>query len=73
MKEHNKTPENQLNKTEIKNPPDVEFKTLVIRMLNDLSENFNEEIGNIKMEIENQKKEAIRNKDSITGNQQWSS
>ena len=29
---------------------------MVIRMLNNLSENFNKEIGNIKIEIENIKK-----------------
>ena len=35
------------------NLPDAEFKTLVIRMLSDISEDFKQEIGNIKMEIEN--------------------
>ena len=43
MKEQNKTPEEGLNKMETRNLPDAEFKTLVIRMLNDLSENFNKE------------------------------
>ena len=33
---------------ETSNLPDSEFKTLVIRMINNLSENFNKEIGNIK-------------------------
>ena len=32
MKEQNKTPEKELNKTEIANLSDGEFKTLVIRM-----------------------------------------
>ena len=41
---------------ETSNLPDDEFKTLVIRMLDELSENFNKEIGNIKKEIENIKK-----------------
>ena len=36
---------------ETSNLPDAEFKTLVIKMLNDLSENFNKEIRNIKIEI----------------------
>ena len=56
-----------------------EFKTLVLRMLNklrgrvdELSENFNKEIGNIKTELENIKKEQVRNKVYITGNQQYS-
>ena len=33
MKEENKTPEKELNKMEISNLSDAEFKTLVIRML----------------------------------------
>ena len=37
----NKTPENELNKKEITNLSDAEFKTLVIRMLKELIEYFN--------------------------------
>ena len=33
MKEHNKTPEKELNQTEVANLSDAEFKILVIRML----------------------------------------
>ena len=40
MKKQVKTPEKELNEMEISNLSDAEFKTLVIRMLNDLSENF---------------------------------
>ena len=40
MKEQNKTPEKELNKMETNNLSDAEFKTLVIKMLNELSENF---------------------------------
>ena len=36
MKEQIKTPEKELNKMEISNLSDVEFKTLVIRMLGEL-------------------------------------
>ena len=36
MKEQIKTPEKELNKMEISNPSDEEFKTLVIRMLKEL-------------------------------------
>ena len=51
VKEQNKTPGKELiNRMEIANLSDVEFKTLVIRMLNklkgrvdDLSEDFNKE------------------------------
>ena len=38
MKEQNKIPEKELNKTEITNLSDAELKTLVIRMLKELIE-----------------------------------
>ena len=38
MKEQNKTPEKELNEMEITNLSDAEFKTLVIRILRDLTE-----------------------------------
>ena len=41
MKEEIKTPGKELNKREIINLSDAEFKTLVIRMLKELSKNFN--------------------------------
>ena len=40
MKEQIKTPEKELNKIEISNLSDAEFKTLVIRMLRELSEDL---------------------------------
>ena len=40
MKEEIKTPEKELNKMEISNLSDAEFKTLVIRMLEELSEDL---------------------------------
>ena len=40
MKEQIKIPEKELNKIEISNVSDVEFKTLVIRMLKELSEDL---------------------------------
>ena len=40
MKEQIKTPEKELNKTEISNPSHAKFKTLVIRMLRELSEDL---------------------------------
>ena len=40
MKEQTKTPEKELNKMEINNLSDAEFKTLVIRMLRKLSEDL---------------------------------
>ena len=41
MKKQIKTPEKELNKMEINNLSDAEFKTLVVRMLKELSENLN--------------------------------
>ena len=40
MKEQIRTPENKLNEIKINNLSDAEFKTLVIRMLKELSENL---------------------------------
>ena len=40
-KEQNKTPEKELSKTDIANLSDAEFKTLVIRMLRELTEYSN--------------------------------
>ena len=40
VKEHNKTPEKELNKMEISNLPNAKFKTVVIRMLKELSEDL---------------------------------
>ena len=41
MKEQIKTPEKELNKMEMSKLSDAEFKTLVSRMLKELSEYFN--------------------------------
>ena len=41
MKEQIKTPEKELNEMEISHLSDTEFRTLVIRMLKELSENLN--------------------------------
>ena len=56
VKEHNEIPEKEPNKMETSTPPDTEFKTLILRMLNELrwrvdelSESYNKEIGNKKM------------------------
>ena len=44
MKEYIKTPEKELNKMEISNLSDAEFKTLFIRMIKE----FSEELSSIK-------------------------
>ena len=56
MKEQKKSPEKELNEMETSNLPGTEFKTLVIRLLKELSENFNKEIVSIKKDIETIKK-----------------
>ena len=56
MKEQGKTPEKeQLSEIKVSNLPDTAFKTLVMRMLKELSENFNKETS-IKKGIETIKK-----------------
>ena len=47
MKEQNKTPEKEVNETEITNLSDEEFETLVVRMLRELIEYGN----NVKEEM----------------------
>ena len=41
MKEKTKTPEKEQNEMEMRNLSDAEFKTLVIRMLKELSDDLN--------------------------------
>ena len=41
MKEQNKTPEKERNKMDISNLSDAELKTMVMRMLKELSEDLN--------------------------------
>ena len=50
MKEQIRTPEKELNEMEISGLSDTEFKTLVIRMLKELSEDLSS-IKKIQLEI----------------------
>ena len=68
MKEQNKTPEKELNKMEISNLSDPEFKTLVVRMLKELNEYFN----SIRKDPDRNEDYTKWNKEKFTGNQQWS-
>ena len=54
MKEEIKTPEKELNKMEISNLSDVEFKILIIRLLKEISEDLN----SIKM-IQSEMKDTL--------------
>ena len=64
MKEQIKTPEEEVNKMEVSNLSDTEFKTLVIRMLKELSEDLNSikkihsEMKDTLIEIKNNYKET---------------
>ena len=64
MKEQIKTPEKELNEMEISNLSDAEFKTLVIRMLKEVSENLN----SIKKTQSETKDTLIKIKNNLQGN-----
>ena len=64
MKEQIKTPEKELNKMETSNLSDAEFKTLVIRMLKELSEVLN----SIKKMQSQMKDTLIEIKNNLQGN-----
>ena len=61
MKEQIKTPEKELNEMGTSNLLDTKFKTLVIKMLTELSENFN----SIKNFMETIKKNQSEMKDTL--------
>ena len=64
MKEQIRTPEKELNKMETSKLSDAEFKTLVIRVLKELSEDLNS-----MKKIQSETKDTL-NKELFTGNQQ---
>ena len=64
MKEQIKTPEKELNQMEISNLWDAEFKTLVIRMLKELSE----DLSSIKMIQLETKDTLIEIQNNLQGN-----
>ena len=64
MKEQIKTPEKELNKMEMSNLSDAEFKTLVIWMLRELSE----DLSNIKKIQSETKDTLIEIKNNLQGN-----
>ena len=66
IKEQIKTPEKELNKMVINNLSDAEFKTLLVSMLKELSEDFSS-IKNVR-----NKEYTNSNKEQFTGKQQYS-
>ena len=63
VKEQNKTPEKEQNEMEISNLSDADFKTLVIRMLRELSE----DLHNIKKIQSEMKDTLIKIKNNFQG------
>ena len=71
MKEQIKTPEEELNEMEISSVSDAEFKTLVIRMLSELSEDLNSMKNSMEtlIKIQSEMKDtATVVKDNLQGN-----
>ena len=64
IKEQIKTPEKELNEIEISNLSDAEFKTLVIRMFEELSE----DVSSIKKIQSGMKDSLIEIKNNLPGN-----
>ena len=64
MKEQIKTPEKDLNKVELSNLSDAELKTLVIRILKELSE----DLSSIKKIQSETKDTLIKIKNNLQGN-----
>ena len=64
MEEEIKSPEKELNKIEISNVSDVEFKTLVIRMLSELSQ----DLSSIKKTRSETKETLTEIKNNLQGN-----
>ena len=64
-KDQIKTPEKELNKMDTNNLSDAEFKTLVIWMLKELSEDLN----SIK-KMQSETKDTLNNEEQFTGKQQ---
>ena len=64
MKEQNKTSEKELNKMEINNLSDAEFKTLVMRILKELSE----DLSNIKKTQSKTKNALVEIKNNLQEN-----
>ena len=64
MKEQIKTPEEELNKMEIRNLSEAEFKTLVIRIVKELTE----DLSNVKKIQSEMKDWLIEIKNNLQGN-----
>ena len=66
VKGQNKTPEKQLNEIEIGNLPENEFRTMIVKMIQDFGEknaeyarNFTEELKSQQREVNNTLEESL--------------
>ena len=61
MKEKDKTPEKQLNEVEIGNLPEKEFRTMIVKMIQDLGKRMEAKIEKMQ-EMINKDLEELKNK-----------
>ena len=61
MKEQDKTPEKQLNEVEIGNIQDKEFRTMIVKMIQNLRKRMEAQIGKTQ-EMFNKDLEELKNK-----------
>ena len=67
MKEQDKTPEKQLNKVEIGNLPEKEFRIMIVKMIQDLGKRMEAKIKKMQ-EIFNKDLEELKNKQTEMNN-----
>ena len=61
MKEQNKTPEKQLNEVEIGNPPEKEFRIIIVKMIQNLGKTMEAKVEKMQ-EMFNKDLEELKNK-----------
>ena len=61
MKQHDKTPEKQLNEVEIGNLPEKEFRIMIVKMIQDLGKRMEARIKKMR-EMFNKDLEELKNK-----------
>ena len=67
VKEHNKTPEEQISEVEIGNLPEKEFRVMIVKMIQDLGKRMEAEIQKIQ-EMFTKDLEELNNRDEQHNN-----
>ena len=67
MKEQDKTPEKQLNETEIGNLPEKEFRIMIVKMIQDLGKTMEAKIEKMQ-DMFNKDLEELKNKQTEMNN-----